>query len=126
MAVANRRFHAHQLQKLTGLVALEGDGEDARAVGWVSLGPRGDFERIVRSKVIPAIAKLFIKVPDAQIWLTTPPAGFLRWEGAMAEPDDQIIRVDLLPGGTSEAAVPVATTAHIWSSHERGRAGSAR
>ena len=38
-----------------GLVALEGDGEDARAVGWVSLGPRGDFERIVRSKVIPAI-----------------------------------------------------------------------
>jgi GNAT superfamily N-acetyltransferase len=38
-----------------GLVALEGGGEDARAVGWVSLGPRGDFERIVRSKVIPAI-----------------------------------------------------------------------
>ena len=38
-----------------GLVALEGVGPDARAVGWVSLGPRGDFERIVRSKVIPAI-----------------------------------------------------------------------
>jgi GNAT superfamily N-acetyltransferase len=38
-----------------GLVALEGGGEDARAVGWVSIGPRGDFERIVRSKVIPAI-----------------------------------------------------------------------
>ena len=38
-----------------GLVALEGDGEDARAVGWVSLGPRADFERIVRSKVIPTI-----------------------------------------------------------------------
>ncbi len=34
-----------------GLVAFEGD----RAVGWVSLGPRMDFERIVRSKVIPAI-----------------------------------------------------------------------
>ena len=34
----------------------------------------------------------------------------LRWEGAMAEPDDYIIRVDLLPGGTSEAAVPVATS----------------
>jgi hypothetical protein len=59
---------------------------------------------------IPAIAKLFVKVPDAQIWLTTPPAGFLRWEGAMAEPSDPIIRVDLLPGGTSEAAVPVATS----------------
>jgi ribosomal protein S18 acetylase RimI-like enzyme len=26
-----------------------------RAVGWVSLGPRTDFERIVRSKVIPTI-----------------------------------------------------------------------
>jgi GNAT superfamily N-acetyltransferase len=38
-----------------GLVALEGEGEDARAVGWVSLGTRSDFKRIVRSKVIPAI-----------------------------------------------------------------------
>lgn len=34
-----------------GLVAFDGD----RAVGWVSLGPRTDFERIVRSKVIPTI-----------------------------------------------------------------------
>jgi GNAT superfamily N-acetyltransferase len=34
-----------------GLVAFDGD----RAVGWVSVGPRTDFERIVRSKVIPAI-----------------------------------------------------------------------
>jgi GNAT superfamily N-acetyltransferase len=34
-----------------GLVAFDGD----RAVGWVSLGPRSDFERIVRSKVIPTI-----------------------------------------------------------------------
>lgn len=34
-----------------GLVAFDGD----RAVGWVSLGPRVDFERIVRSRVIPAI-----------------------------------------------------------------------
>lgn len=38
-----------------GLVALEGEGEAARAVGWVSLGPRTGFERIVRSKVIPTI-----------------------------------------------------------------------
>ncbi|HSO28717.1 MAG TPA: GNAT family N-acetyltransferase [Candidatus Sulfomarinibacteraceae bacterium] len=42
-----------------GLVALEdaSGGEDGgvRAVGWVSLGPRADFERIVRSKVIPTI-----------------------------------------------------------------------
>jgi ribosomal protein S18 acetylase RimI-like enzyme len=34
-----------------GLVAFDGD----RAVGWVSLGPRSDFERIVRSRVIPTI-----------------------------------------------------------------------
>jgi ribosomal protein S18 acetylase RimI-like enzyme len=34
-----------------GLVGFVGD----RAVGWVSLGPRKDYERIVRSRVIPAI-----------------------------------------------------------------------
>jgi GNAT superfamily N-acetyltransferase len=44
-----------------GLVAIEGDGADARAVGWVSLGPRADFERIVRSRVIPA-------VDDRPVW----------------------------------------------------------
>jgi GNAT superfamily N-acetyltransferase len=40
-----------------GLVAFEGD----RAVGWVSLGPREDYERIVRSKVIP-------RVDDRPVW----------------------------------------------------------
>jgi GNAT superfamily N-acetyltransferase len=34
-----------------GLVALEG----GRAVGWVGLGPRPEFERIERSRVIPRI-----------------------------------------------------------------------
>jgi ribosomal protein S18 acetylase RimI-like enzyme len=34
-----------------GLVAFDGE----RAVGWVSLGPRTKFERIVRSRVIPTI-----------------------------------------------------------------------
>jgi ribosomal protein S18 acetylase RimI-like enzyme len=34
-----------------GLVAFDGE----RAVGWVSLGPRAEFERIVRSRVIPTI-----------------------------------------------------------------------
>ena len=38
-----------------GLVAIEGEGPSARAVGWVSLGPRAGYERIVRSKVIPRI-----------------------------------------------------------------------
>ena len=34
-----------------GLVAFDVD----RAVGWVSVGPRADFDRIVRSRVIPTI-----------------------------------------------------------------------
>jgi hypothetical protein len=39
------------------------------------------------------------------IWLThEPPAAFLRWEGPLVEPDDPVVRVDLLPGGTSEPA----------------------
>jgi ribosomal protein S18 acetylase RimI-like enzyme len=40
-----------------GLVAFDGE----RAVGWVSLGPRTDFERIERSRVIP-------KVDDRPVW----------------------------------------------------------
>jgi ribosomal protein S18 acetylase RimI-like enzyme len=40
-----------------GLVAFDGE----RAVGWVSLGPRTDFERIVRSRVIPT-------VDDRPVW----------------------------------------------------------
>jgi ribosomal protein S18 acetylase RimI-like enzyme len=46
------RLHAQaRSDEPPGLVAFDG----ARAVGWVSLGPRSDFERIVRSKVIPTI-----------------------------------------------------------------------
>jgi hypothetical protein len=60
---------------------------------------------------LPVIADLFVDVPDAHIWLTSPgPATFLRWEGPLAEPDDPIARVDLLPGGASGPAVPVATS----------------
>jgi ribosomal protein S18 acetylase RimI-like enzyme len=40
-----------------GLVAFDGD----RAVGWVSLGPRDGYERIVRSRVIP-------KIDDGPVW----------------------------------------------------------
>ena len=54
-----------------------------------------DGDHFIVHPQIPAIAKLFVHVPDAHIWLTTPPAGFLRWEGALAQPDDQIVRVDL-------------------------------
>ena len=46
------RLHDQELSmEPPGLVAFDGD----RAVGWVSLGPRTEFERIVRSKVIPTI-----------------------------------------------------------------------
>ena len=47
-----------------GLVALEPDPVDQageRAVGWVGLGPRGSFDRIVRSRVIP-------RVDDRPVW----------------------------------------------------------
>ena len=67
-------------------------------------------ERFVVHPKLPWIATFFVEVPDAQIWLTPPPAAFLRWEGPLAEPSDPVIRVDLLPGGPSEAATPVATT----------------
>jgi len=69
-----------------------------------------DGDRFIVHPKIPALAKLFVHVPDAQIWLTTPPAGFLRWEGALVQPDDEIVRVDLMPGAQSGPARPVPTT----------------
>ena len=66
---------------------------------------RGD--RFIIHPEIPVIAKLFIRVPDTKIWLTNPkPAGFLRWEGPVMLPTDQMIRVDLVSdqvGGAAEA-----------------------
>ncbi len=56
---------------------------------------------------IPAIAKLFIKISDTNIWLTPPPSGFLRWEGPLAEPSDPLARVDLASGDESGPAKPV-------------------
>ncbi len=54
-------------------------------------------ERFVVHADVPLIAKLFVKVPDAQIWLTTPaPATFLRFEGPLFEPSDPLMRVDLM------------------------------
>lgn len=67
---------------------------------------RGD--RFVIHPKIGWIARLFVDVPDTHIWLTNPPpAGFLRWEGPLAEPKDPVIRVDLLPGGPSGPAKPI-------------------
>jgi hypothetical protein len=65
-------------------------------------------DRFVIRPEIPPIAKLFIHVPDTQIWLTNPPpAGFLRWEGPVVVPSDRLIRVDLLPGVKSGPTQPV-------------------
>jgi hypothetical protein len=54
---------------------------------------------------IPAIAKWFVKAPDANVWLTAPPAVFVRFQGALVEPSDPIVRID----GES-AAVPQGTS----------------
>ena len=68
-------------------------------------------ERFTVHPKLPFIAAFFVKVPDAHIWLTTPaPATFLRFEGPLVEPGDPIMRVDLMPGESSSAAVPVATS----------------
>ena len=54
---------------------------------------------------IPAIAKLFVKAPDQHVWLlNSNPAAFLRFEGPLAEPDDPIIRIDLIPGPSARSA----------------------
>lgn len=58
---------------------------------------------------IPWIAKAFVDVPDSWIWLaSSPPPAFLRWEGPLAEPEDPLVRVDLLPGEPSETASPAS------------------
>lgn len=71
-------------------------------------------ERVLRGEhfmvqaEIPAILKLFIKISDTSIWLTPPPSSFLRYEGPLAEPTEQVVRVDLTSGGESGSAKPVA------------------
>jgi hypothetical protein len=85
-------------------VKLSYDGVDRIHMSSRSL--RGEHFTI--QPEIPAIAKLFIKIPDTHVWLTPPPSGFLRWEGPLAEPGDQIVRVDLGSGGESGTAKPAA------------------
>ena len=49
---------------------------------------------------IPGVVKWIMHAADTQIWLIhRDPTGFLRWEGSMVEPRDDLVRVDLLPGG---------------------------
>ena len=44
-----------------GLVAFDDEIDADRAIGWISLGPRETFEKVVYSKVIP-------KVDDLPVW----------------------------------------------------------
>ena len=77
-------------------------------------------DRFVIHAKIPWLADLFVDVPDTHIWLTRPtPASFLRWEGPLAEPSDQPIRVDLLPGGPSGPATPVKRPPQTTTSSSR-------
>jgi hypothetical protein len=64
-------------------------------------------DRFIVHPEIFFLAKLFVDVPDTNIWLTNPaPAGFLRWEGPVVLPTDPLIRVDLLSGTKSGPAEP--------------------
>jgi hypothetical protein len=82
-------------------VELSYGGRDQMSMGERTVS--GD--RFIIHPDVPVVARAFIEVHDTKIWLTLPrPAGFLRWEGAIVEPDDPIIRVDLLPGDRSGAA----------------------
>jgi hypothetical protein len=65
-------------------------------------------DRFIVHPEIFFLARLFVDVPDTNIWLTNPaPAGFLRWEGPVLLPTDPLIRVDLLSGTKSGPAEPV-------------------
>jgi hypothetical protein len=65
-------------------------------------------DRFIIHPEIFFLAKLFVDVPDTNIWLTNPaPAGFLRWEGPVVLPTDPLIRVDLLSGTGSGSAQPL-------------------
>jgi hypothetical protein len=89
--------------RVVGVELSHGGVEEMSMGGRTLRGDRFDIE-----PMIPSIVELFIDVSDTRIWLThPPPAEFLRWEGPLVEPDDPVIRVDLLPGAESGPAEPV-------------------
>jgi hypothetical protein len=58
--------------------------------------------RYVVHPEVPAIARLFVKVQDTYLWFYRPaPPAFLRADGPMAEPDDPVVRIELLTGPPS-------------------------
>src|SRR6266496_2695920 len=84
-------------------VTISHGGVQRMRMGGRSL--KGD--RFIVHPEIFFLARLFVDVPDTNIWLTNPaPAGFLRWEGPTVLTEDPMIRVDLLSGTKSGAAEP--------------------
>jgi len=83
-----------------GLVAFDGD----KAVGWVSLGPRSDFERIVRSRVIPTI-------DDRPVWsiVCFAVSSSARGRGVARELLDAAVAFARSRGADAVEAYPVAT-----------------
>src|SRR5213079_2092403 len=90
-------------------VTISHGGVDRMRMSGRSL--KGD--RFIVHPEIFFLAKLFVDVPDTNIWLTNPaPAGFLRWEGPTVLPNDPLIRVDLLSGMKSESAQSLETSSN--------------
>jgi hypothetical protein len=82
-------------------VELSWDGPEEVPMGSRVLA--GDRFRV--HPVLSWLERLVVTVPDSSIWLTrTPPHGFLRWEGPLAEPGDAPVRVDVVPGEPSRPA----------------------
>jgi hypothetical protein len=72
--------------------------------------------RIAIHPEIPAIARLFVKLPDQHLWFyRDPPPTLLRAEVPLAEPSDPMIRIDALPATSAveaRAPHPAAPRAH--------------
>jgi hypothetical protein len=61
-------------------------------------------ERYVIHPEVPWIARLFVKAPDQYLWFYRPPPPmFLRADIPLAEPNDPMIRIELIPGAESRA-----------------------
>lgn len=84
-------------------VTLRHDGDDRIRMAGRELAA----DKFTIHPEVPAIAKLFISVPDQFIWLWRgEPAAFLRFEGPSVEPNDAILRIDTIPGPRPGRAEP--------------------
>lgn len=85
------------------IVEVSHDGLDRMTMGGLAVS--GD--RFLIHPKINWLVGMFVDAPDSVVWLThDEPASFLRWEGPLAEPGDDVVRVDLLPGEHSSDAIP--------------------